>query len=286
MKRRRVRSSGEAGFPEGQKKLIRGAAIFLLIVCLVFSVRALLRLFYFGGTFFGITVPVQTVSKIEIMTGESVSEKLLMEYLGIREGMPVYDVSAGLFANDLGKRQKKILKAAPALSSLIIARTPANTVTVTAIERLPVARFDNSALVIDRDSVVFVRYSGTEMLPVIKGYKGAAPLEPGQKITSHKMMDSAIELIQCLDAGACNVRKGYLQSIDVSKQDSILCNFTDQRQTKLAWKEMGRGTEMGFNCLVAQLNGVIEAIQSPRGCNFQYFDATIPGHAYGSNLRR
>ena len=38
--------------------------------------------------------------------------------LQLREGMPFFNPEDGLFANDLGRRQEKVLKAAPALASL------------------------------------------------------------------------------------------------------------------------------------------------------------------------
>ena len=90
-----------------------------------------------------------------------------------------------------------------------------------------------------------------------------------------------LELLQCLEAGQSELRKGYLVSVDVSKIDYITCEMTDGRHVKFAWKEMGRGTEKGRQWLIAQLDGYVSTIQDPRSRNCKEFDFTVPGHGYG-----
>ena len=152
-------------------------------------------------------------------------------------------------------------------------------VKVVATERAPLAKFDSKPFAIDREGVVFARYRGIEQLPVITGLSSSA-LSPGVRITSHRMMAAALELLQCLEAGQSELRKGFIVGIDVSKIDYIKCEFTDGRRAKLAWKDMGRGTETSREWLIAQLDGYVAAIQSPRGRNMREFDLTIPGHGY------
>ncbi len=274
-----TRSSGGAGFSDGQRRAARFCAAAAALAVALFLLRGLLRLFFFGGEVFGIEVPAQKVGRIEITSGEAVPKHLLLEYLELREGMPFFDPEEGLFSRDLARRQGRVLKAAPALATLSISRTSSNVVTVVATERAPLAKFDSKPFAIDREGVVFARYRGIEQLPVITGFSSSA-LSPGVRITSHRMMAAALELLQCLEAGQSELRKGFIVSIDVSKIDYIRCEFTDGRRAKLAWKEMGRGTETSREWLIAQLDGYVTAIQNPRGRNLREFDLTIPGHSY------
>ena len=217
---------------------------------------------------------------VDIASGEAVPKHLLLEYLQLREGMPFFDSKEGLFANDLGRRQERVLRAAPALATLSISRAASNRVVVVATERAPLAKMDNTPFAIDREAVVFARYRGTDQLPVITGFPQKT-LSPGLKITSHRMMAAALELLQCLEAGQSELRKGFLVALDVSKIDYITCKFTDGRRMQLAWKEMGRGTEKGRRFLIAQLDGYVAAIQDPRSRSCKDFDFRIPGHGYG-----
>ena len=280
VRRLNVRSSGAATLSDRNRAIIHFSVTVVLLVAILLLLRSLLRLYFFGGNFFGMEIPEQKVDRIEISAGEAVPRSLLLEYLQIREGMPFFDPKEGLFAGDLGKRQAKVLKAAPALASLSISRNSSNVVCVVATERVPLAKFDSLPFAIDKESVVFARYRGIEQLPVITGFSKKA-LTPGLQITSHRMMAAALELLQCLEAGQSELRKGFLVSIDVSKIDYIKCEMTDGRRISLAWKEMGRGTETGRKWLVAQLDGYVQAIQRPSGRNCKEFDVTIPGRAFG-----
>ncbi len=280
MRRLNARATGGGALSDGQRRVLRlGGTAAVLAICLSL-LRGLLRLYFFGGDFFGVQIPEQTVERIDISSGEAVPKHLLLEYLRLREGMPFFDPKEDLFANDLGRRQEKVLQAAPALATLSISRAASNRIVVVATERAPLARFGELHLAIDKEAVVFARYRGIEQLPVITGYPQKS-LAPGLKITSHRMMAAALELLQCLEAGQSELRKGFLVALDVSKIDYLTCKFTDGRRMKLAWKEMGRGTEKGRRWLIAQLDGYVAAIQDPRSQSCKEFDFTIPGHGYG-----
>ncbi len=284
VRRLNARSSGAATLSERNRVIIHFALTVVLLVAILLLLRALLRLYFFGGNVFGLAIPEQKVDRVEISAGEAVPRKLLLEYLQIREGMPFFDPKEGLFARDLGRRQKKVLEAAPALATLSVSRTSSNVVSIVATERAPLAKFDvppfTIPLAIDKESIVFARSRGMELLPVITGFSKDA-LKPGLCITSHRMMAATLELLQCLEAGQSELRKGFLVSVDVSKVDYLTCEMTDGRRIRLAWKEMGRGTEKGRKWLVAQLDGYVAAIQDPRSRNCKEFDLTIPGHGYG-----
>ena len=274
------RSSGAATLSDRNLAIIRFSVMAAVLVAIFLLLRGLLRLYFFGGHIFGLEIPEQKVDHVEISAGEAVPRSLLLEYLQLREGMPFFDPREGLFASDLGQRQTKVMKAAPALATLSISRTSSNVVSVVATERAPLAKFDSLPFAIDKESVVFARYRGIEQLPVITGFSKKA-LTPGLRITAHRMMASTLELLQCLEAGQSELRKGFIVSIDVSKIDYLTCEMTDGRRIKLAWKEMGRGLEKGGKWLVAQLDGYVATIQDPRSRNCKEFDLTIPGHCYG-----
>ena len=273
-----ARSSGGAGLSDGQRRAVRFCGIAAALAVVLLLLRGLLRLFFFGGEIFGIEVPAQKVGRIEITSGEAVPKDLLLKWLEFSDGMPFFNPDEGLFASDLARRQSKVLKAAPALVALSISRTSSNVVTVVATERTPLAKFkdESKSLVIDREGVVF-RRPNIMQLPEITGFSTEA-LFPGDRITSHSMMAAALEMLQCLEAGQSELRKGFVVSIDVSKIDYIKCEFTDGRRAILAWKEMGRGTETSRKWLIAQLDGYVAAIQNPRSRDRKEFDLRIPGH--------
>lgn len=274
-----TRSSGGAGLSDGQRRAMRFCAAAATLGVVLLLLRGLLHLFFFGGEIFGVEVPAQKVMRIEIASGEAVPKHLLLEYLQLHEGMPFFDPGEGLFARDLGRRQSRVLKAAPALATLSISRMSSNVVSVVATERAPLAKFNSLSLVIDKEGVVFARYKGTDQLPVITGFPAGA-LSPGARVTSHRMMSAALELLQCLEAGLSELRKGFIVSIDVSKIDYIKCEFTDGRRAKFAWKDMGRDTEKSRKWLIAQLDGYVSAIQNPKSRGRMDLDMTIPGHGY------
>lgn len=254
-----------------------------LFVIILLALRGLLRLYFFGGTFLGKEVPSAKIERIEVKAGDAVPAAILLDHLRINEGMPMLDPEQGLFAGDLGKRQEKILRAAPALASLSITRGPSNVVHVLSTERVPLARIGSTFdYMIDRDGVVFVRHRRIDGLPVITGTNMA--LRPGDRLTTHRMLLSALELLRCLEEGGSELRKGFIASLDVSKPDYVQCEFIDGRVAKFAWRHMGRG-ERGRPWLVAQLNGYVATIQSPRSKGCKYFDLTIPGHCYASQSR-
>lgn len=251
-----------------------------LVAVIVLALRWLLRLYFFGGTFLGKEVPSARIERIEVKAGEAVPSAILLDHLRMHEGMPVLDPRDGLFAGDLGRRQEKILRAAPALASLSISRSPSNVLHVVATERAPLARMGTTFnYVIDRDGVVFVRHRGIEGLPVITG--AGMSVRPGERLTSSRTLSSAIELLRCLEEGGSDLPKGSIAVIDVSKIDYVKCEFADGRVAKFAWRYMGGGGR-GRPWLVAQLNGYMSTIQSPRSRGCRYFDLTIPGHCYAT----
>ena len=198
--------------------------------------------------------------------------------------MPFFDPKEGLFARDLSKLRDKVFKAATPLATLSIFRTTSNVVSVVSTERIPLARFETEGngrrtVLIDREAVVFVGGNGINQLPIITGYSEKA-LTPGLRISSHRMIASALELLQCLEAGQSELRKGFVDSIDVSKTDYLICEMTDGRSIKLAWKEMGRCTDTGRKWLISQLDGYVKSIQNPSSRDRRVFDLRIPGHNY------
>ena len=280
VRRLNVRSSGAATLSDRNRAILHFTVTVVLLFSIILLLRGLLRLYFFGGNFFGLEIPEQKVDHIEITAGEAVPRNLLLEYLQIHEGMPFFDPKEGLFARDLGRRQAKVRKAAAALATLSISRTSSNTVCIVATERVPLAKFDSLPFAIDKMAHVFARYRGIDQLPVISGFP-KEKLSLGKPITSHRMIAATLELLQCLEAGQSELRKGFIVSIDVSKIDYLTCEMTDGRRIKLAWKEMGRGLEKGGKWLVAQLDGYVATIQDPRSRNCKEFDLTIPGHCYG-----
>lgn len=286
-KGRRVYSRS-AGTPAGGVPFHFPAKTLLRIgmaVGIVWMVLSLLRVCFFGGRILWKTIPGPRVRHIEVHAGETITAPLLLDYLQIEEGMPLFDRSrsflVGLFSCDIREKQRRLLEKAPTLASATITRRMPDTIVISVTERVPVARLERFPFGVDRNGILFVRRRGIEGLPSIRGvHPASAGL--GKKFAEGWIADAALELIDCLANGESMISFVDLAVIDVSKADYLECTFTDRRRAKVAWTEMGKGTPYGRRCLVAQLNGLAQAMASSRSRGRSRFDVTVPGHCFAN----
>ena len=279
-----VRSTGarDGHFP------IKALLGVFLVVVFLWMIRWLLQLCFFGGRFFWKTIPGPKIERIEVHAGDTITAPILLDYLKIEKGMPLFDHSHSIFGTlfscDIREKQRLLLEKAPTLASATITRRMPDTIVISVTERVPVARLARSALGIDRNGILFVSRHGMEGLPSVCLKKSSSPRRAGdrlgRKFSEGVLADATLELIDALASGDCRLSMNDLVSVDLSKIDYLECLFANRSRVKLAWTEMGKGSSYGRRCLIAQLNGLADAMNSPRAHGRFHFDVTIPGRCF------
>lgn len=279
-KRRKKSSVWSDMDPDLRSALARSAILVVGAAFLLLTLHWMLSLYYFGGTVFGHEVGTLCVAKINVKAGETITRPLLLSYLNLKDGMPLFDKAGGLFGDDVKNRQSRLMKASPTLKEVAIARRFSGQMYVTAIERTPVARFRNTRLVVDKFGVVFVRNGGVSQLPFITGLP-VSTLSPGNNVLEVPGMAAALEFLEAVSEDQLPLRTSSIMDVGISQPDFLNCSLVDRRVIKLAWKGMGEGTPAkSRKWLDAQVLGTAGAMASPSASGCTIFDATRAGHCY------
>ncbi len=259
-RRLHLRSAGRAIWSAGQRRLVMVVVALVLLPLLGLGLRKLVDYYLLRSGRF-------VLRKIEVQAGDTITRDRICEYLKLQEGMPLFEV-------DINRRQQEFLKDAATIRSLTITRTLPDRLTVSVIEREPLARLARKPLVIDGGGVIFVRYHGIEALPCVSGYPGGLVV-PGSRVEG--MTVAALELFELMKNNALPLQ---IVDVDVSHEDYLDCTMSDQRRVKLAWKHIGDNDARSHRFLLAQLKGLAVAMNSERGQGRGSWDATIQGRAY------
>lgn len=196
--------------------------------------------------------------------GASMSDELILEYLGIEKGM-------NLFAFDAQGAYERLLLHAPNVKKVNIQCILPNRMVLKLVEREPVARLSSYGFAVDEEGVIFIRRN-IGGLPVITGAENFSRIEPGGRITGYSF--AAIRL------AVCATQKKYafrIQTIDVSRPDYLLLTMFDHRQAKIAWAGMDDPNKDTVSRLNRQLYELSMAYASELGRNKLMFNATVPG---------
>ena len=261
-RRRRLflRSAGRAVWSPGQRRLLAG--ISGLVVLLVLGWGAVKLVDYYlmrSGRY--------VLRHVDVQAGETITRERICEYLKLQIGMPLFEI-------DISRRQQELLRDAATIRSLTITRTMPDRLSVSVIERQPLARLASRPFAVDRSGCVFVRYHGIELLPCISGYN-AGPAGPGARLEG--MATVALDLLDALKNNAIPLQ---IVDVDVSHEDFLDCTMSDQRRAKLAWTGIGDTGASSNRFLLAQLQGLATAMNSERGRERGTWDATVQGRAY------
>jgi cell division septal protein FtsQ len=263
-RRLHLRSAGRAVWSPRQRRLVVGLVLLFTLPALgwglVWGYQRLVRYYLLESGRF-------VLRTIEIQAGDTITSDLVREQLRLREGMP-------LFALDIAECRREYMHHAATIRSLTITRTLPDRLSVSLVEREPLARLARKPLAVDRDGCVFVRYLGIEILPCISGYP-ADGLVPGARVAG--LAQAALELFELLKNHTLPLQ---IVDVDVSREDYLDCTMSDQRRVKLAWPRMGENDARSNRLLLAQLNGLAAAMNSARGQGRGTWDATLPGRAY------
>ena len=261
-RRRRKRQSQEVGWLRAENNARRPESSASEQV--VLPLCGLLALFALGWTFYHFhfrSNPQFILRELTIATGENLNEMLVREYLGLHEGMP-------LFERDIERRRLDLLADAPNIRSVSITRRLPSRILIRVVEREPVGRIGRGGQVVDGEGVIFPRYAGVDHLPVLTGFEGIQ-VQPGVKLEGMGL--AAVRLLSTI------ARPEYtlpVAMVDLSHQDYLHLMLSDQRQIKLWWKGMDTDSMEANESLRRRLHCLLQAMSlAPMR---RMWDATVP----------
>ena len=205
--------------------------------------------------------PQYVLRELTIVSGTTMNEMLVREMLGLREGMPLFDV-------DIEQRRLDLLSDAPNIRSITITRHLPDRMAVRLIEREPVARIGRGGQVVDAEGVIFPRYVGVSHLPVLIGMEGIE-VQPGGRLA-----DQGLAAVRLLSLSSRPEFALPVTMIDISHADYLLLILADQRQVKLWWKGMSDGGAAADEALRKRLTRLLQAMALAP--NRRVWDATVP----------
>lgn len=207
-------------------------------------------------------------NSVTINTGKTLTPDLVCEVLGLREGV-------NIFTLDIASKRRELLEQAPNIKDMSIVRRMPNKLTITIVEREPVARVGSNGRVVDEEGVVFIRYAGIGGLPLIKGVDGFAQIKPGDRLYGNDM--AAVLLAVNATRPECRQR---LLAVDTSKEDYLLLTFSDYRQAKFYWAGMGDCERHCESVMQGQYDRLAQAMESEIGRPRMLWDATQPDRIF------
>lgn len=220
-------------------------------------------------------------SQVKISSGKMVKSEVIAEFFGLRNG-------ANLALIDFNEKRTEILKKIPNLKSISISRQLPDKVTISADERMPIARLElrgrasSTGKVVDSEGMVFLCRRGTGMLPVIREVTppGTAP---GQLLKGRR--SAALQFVEmCRNPEFIEFS---LLEIDLSHPDFLLATLgRDYSTVKLAWDGMNDpATPESTAGLRRQLKHLRDSMQSKIGegaVEWNATDTSSPGRIYAN----
>jgi len=207
-------------------------------------------------------------NNVTITTGKTLTPDLVCEVLGLKEGI-------NLFSIPIEQKRHELLEQAPNIRDIMIVRRMPDKMSITIIEREPIARVGANGRVVDEEGVVFIRYAGTGGLPQIKGSDEFAQIKPGDRLHGNEM--AAVRLVNSALRPGCRL---HLLALDTTKEDYLLLTFSDYRQAKFSWEgmqdeELDTGVRMQ-----RQFERLAQAMESKIGRPRMMWDATQPDRIF------
>jgi cell division septal protein FtsQ len=199
--------------------------------------------------------------ELVITSGETMNEMLVREYLGLREGMPLFDL-------DIERRRRELLTDAPNIRSASITRQIPSRMEVRIVEREPVGRMGRSGQVADDEGVVFPRYVGVDHLPMIVGVEGIE-VQSGTRLAGMGL--AAVRLLATIRRPEYNLP---VAMVDLAHSDYLQLTLSDQRQVRLWWKGMDTAGVDSREALARRLRRLLQAMAAAP--QRRVWDATVP----------
>jgi len=181
---------------------------------------------------------------------------------------------------DFAGRRDKILEEYPELRTISIERRMPDRVSITAEERIPVARLDfkdgnQPGRVVDAEGVVFRRIPGTKVLPCIRERK-SAPSQKGGRLTGR--LRAALKLVgMCAESEFADMR---LAEVDATHQDYLVATLGNSATVKIKWEGMDETTPTSQAHLRKTLENVHHVLASRLDGGAMSYNATMPNKVF------
>lgn len=202
---------------------------------------------------------------VTITTGKTLTPDLLLEVLQLKEGV-------NLFSIPIDKRRRDLMEWAPNIRELSIVRRLPDKLTISVVEREPIARLGQNGCVTDEEGIVFVRYAGTGRLPLIQGADSLSQIKPGDQL--HGIALSAVRLVENASRPEC---KSRILVIDVKQEEFFQLTFSDHRMANFAWPGMEDDEKNTFYSMQKHFDQLGTIMESEAGRMCRIFDARVPG---------
>lgn len=213
---------------------------------------------------------VDVARQVSVTTGANIKPGLILDQFGIRKG-------ANLALIDFEAKRRTIMEKLPNIRSLTVERHLPDRVSIYVEEREPVAQMNvrgNRAVtgrVVDTEGVVFLRQSGTSLLPVI--VERAQPGTPvGKRLTGRAL--AALRLLEA--AREDEFSDVGVLCADVSPQDYIMITLRNYSQAKFAWEGMDVQTAESAGALADKLTKLRNAVKADLDGGAKTWNATLP----------
>lgn len=279
----------------GSKIVLLSAKVSLAFVVVAF-LYGLVSFYTFGGKFLGLEEKGATINEVDIMTGDTVTPEILMDWFSVERDAPLFPTRS-FFKNNLNLAHA-YASANPTLASVSITKEFTGKVAIRAVERIPLVRIAGSGLAVDREGNVFAfRKAGMEGLVALEGtlpssLQAGNVLVPssldasfvmaGGRTVPSAMGVAALRLVDYLADGKAAIPVSAIRLINTDSHDYLKLVFKDGRTATLAWDCMKSSqAQDGKVYLEAQIEGLAGAMSSRAGRAHRAFDFTVKGRGYG-----
>ena len=218
-------------------------------------------------------------AQVSITSGRMVKADVIAENLGLKPG-------ANLAKMDFKRGREELLKRIPTLRRVKITRHLPDKLSITAEERIPVAKMgvrgrrDLTGRVVDEEGVVFPCLRGTQLLPTIVETSPATAI--GQNLKGRSL--SALRLVlACREPENSDLS---VLNVDIAKPDYLLATLGGTyARVKISWEGIDDPGSRGTEGLASRLRNLRQAMRSEASIGVKLWNATMPNRIFADTER-
>lgn len=216
--------------------------------------------------------------QVQVRSGSSISTDTVREMFGLRNG-------TNLALTDFAAKREAALKKFPVIKSIGISRRLPDGVSISVVERDPLARIGVSGVrkesgrVCDDEGVVFTCRRGAEMLPLIR--ETTAGTKPGERLEGRARAALSLLLV-AREAAFADLS---ILEIDTARTDFLQITLSSYSSVRFAWTGMDSFTPESDAALRDQLTCLSRAIAANLSGDVKVWNATIQGKVTSSTNR-
>ena len=218
-------------------------------------------------------------AQVSIKSGKMVKADVIAENLGLRPGVNLAKI-------DFKRGREELLKRIPTLRSVSITRHLPDKLSITAEERIPVAKMglhgrrEPTGRVVDEEGVVFECMRGTLLLPTIVETPPATA--KGQKLKNRSL--SALRLVlACREPENSELQ---VLNVDTAKPDYLLATLGGSyARVKISWEGIDEPGSHGYDGLAVRLGNLKKAMHTEAAIGVKMWNATMSNRIFADTER-